>query len=110
MRRSDKLIAKEVTTVMLYRGYSTSHELFYAFLAITADKLADLRKTMQKQGSFDLRRFGTVLAAGFGDPDAEVCQEMIDKYGYDFANAVDITADMHAPDQYPADENDAEDS
>lgn len=100
---SEKLIAKALPCLFLYRGYTQDQELVYAFLATTADKLAELRKAM-RQPTFDLTRYGNVVAAGFGEPSYEICAQMAERFGFDYQNAQDMMPLIAQDDVEDADE------
>lgn len=74
-------IAK-TTVLTLVKAEGDDGKQYYAYAAILAPKLQELTRLQQSGKPYDLRKYGTILEAGLGEPSAEVQQRMEEKYGF----------------------------
>ena len=62
--------------VILLQGNNVFGDKIYSYLQLTLRKLYDLKAKMDSGENFNPSDFGTVIAAGKGEPTAEVRSEM----------------------------------
>ncbi len=62
--------------VILLQGKNIYGDQIYTYLELTLKSLQQLRDKMRKQEDFMPAEYGTVLAAGKGEPSAELRSEM----------------------------------
>lgn len=81
-RFTQQLTAKKGFVGLLYRGEVPDGREMYAYMMIRGDRYEHFEKAMNGNQDFDLRKFGDVLAWGFGDPPGEVRVQMEEEYGF----------------------------
>jgi hypothetical protein len=70
----------DVEIIILLQGTNMFGDNVYAYLQIVGRNLKEMFGKMQKGDNFKPADFGTVLAAGRGEPTAEVREEMMTTY------------------------------
>lgn len=71
---------QEGTVVILMQGKNTFGDRIYSYLKITLEDLKRMQAAVQKGEPFNPSDFGTVVAAGKGDPTDEVKAEVASMY------------------------------
>ena len=82
----------DVEVVILLQGNNLFGDLVYSYLQLRGQNLKDMFAKMQTGENFKPSDFGTVIAAGRGDPPPEVRAEMAATY-----NMIDIPTQKTAP-------------
>lgn len=62
--------------VILLQGRNVYNDIIFTYLQLTLRSLQQLREKMRKQEDFMPAEYGTVLAAGKGEPSPEMRSEM----------------------------------
>ena len=79
--RSDfSSLLKDESRIMLLRGKNVFDDFVYCYLKIAYPDIARLDAAISGEESFNIRDFGTVLAAGKGEPPDEVKAEIAASY------------------------------
>ncbi len=86
----DELLNEKV--VILLQGKNIYGDAIFTYLQMTLRSLQQLRDKMRKQEDFMPAEYGTVLAAGKGEPSAEMRSEMAVTH-----NMVDVPRPKTAP-------------
>lgn len=73
-------LLKDESRIMLLRGKNVFGDFVYCYLKIAMPDIAKLDAAIAGEGNFNLSDFGTVLAAGKGEPPAEVKAEIAQTY------------------------------
>jgi hypothetical protein len=73
-------LLKDEFTVVLLRGKNTFGDLIYCYLKITFPDLEKLEAALKGDVNFNASDFGTVVAAGKGEPSDEVKAEIATIY------------------------------
>jgi hypothetical protein len=76
-------LLKDEPRVLLLKGKNTFGDFVYCYLKITAGDIKKLEAAMSGEnggGEFNIHDFGTVLAAGRGDPPSDVRAEIAAAY------------------------------
>jgi len=66
--------------MVLMQGKNVYNDRIYCYLKIPQVKLDELQGRMRSAGGFDLREYGTVIAAGKGVPTRDVQLEVNQEY------------------------------
>jgi hypothetical protein len=66
--------------MVLVQGKNSFNDLIYCYIKIAGHHLEDFKATLESASSFDLRQFGTVVAAGRGRPTRDVQTEVIQEF------------------------------
>lgn len=77
--------AMDEKVVVLLQGKNVYGDMIYTYLQLTIRSLIDLRNKMLKREDFMPAEYGTVIAAGKGEPSAELRSEMAVTY-----NMIDV--------------------
>lgn len=75
----EKLLDEEV--VVLMQGKNTFNDPVYSYIKLSLRNLQKLKNSMKKKENFVPSDFGTILAAGTGEPSVELRSEMAVTYG-----------------------------
>ncbi|MFM9890186.1 MAG: hypothetical protein ACKVOE_06030 [Rickettsiales bacterium] len=86
----DALLAEKV--VILLQGRNIYGDAIFTYLQLTLKSLQQLRDKMRKSEDFMPAEYGTVLAAGRGEPSAEMRSEMAVTH-----NMIDVPRPKAAP-------------
>lgn len=70
----------EATIVILLKGINLAGQPVYVYLELQFQKLADIHDDLNTGENFDPAKYGRVLAAGEGEPDAELKKQMDENY------------------------------
>jgi hypothetical protein len=73
-------LLKDESRIMLLRGKNIFGDFVYCYLKINYPNIKKLEAAIMGEGNFNLNDFGTVLAAGKGEPTAEVKAEISNAY------------------------------
>lgn len=73
-------LLKDESTVILLRGKNVFGDIIYCYLKITFGDMEKLQAAMAGTEAFNISDFGSVLAAGRGEPTAEVKAEIAASY------------------------------
>lgn len=68
------------TGVILVHGTNTFGDAIFSYLELTMGKLQDMKLALDRNENIKPSDFGTVLAAGRGNPSQELQDEMAAKY------------------------------
>lgn len=71
----DESLLKEKVVILL-QGKNIYGDMIFTYLQMTLGSLQQLREKMRRQEDFMPAEYGTVLAAGKGEPTAEMRSEM----------------------------------
>lgn len=82
----------DVEIIILLQGANMFGDDVFAYLQIVGRNLKEMFGKMQKNENFKPADFGTVLAAGRGEPSAEVREEMMTTY-----NLLEVPLPRQAP-------------
>ncbi len=80
------------TGVILVHGTNTFGDAIFSYLELTMQKLQDMKEALDRNENIKPSDFGTVLAAGRGNPSKELQDEMAAKY-----NLVPVPTSRAAP-------------
>lgn len=80
------------TGVILVHGTNTFGDAIFSYLELTMRKLQDMKESLDRNENIKPSDFGTVLAAGRGNPSQELQDEMAAKY-----NLVPVPTTRSAP-------------
>lgn len=67
--------------LILVQGKNVFNDKIYCYIKIGSERLEEFNKTIRHNANFDLRQFGTVVAAGRGIPTSDVQTEVIQELG-----------------------------
>ena len=67
--------------LVLVQGKNVFNDKIYCYLKIPSLRLEEFNKILRASNNFDLRQFGTVVAAGRGIPSSDVQTEVIQELG-----------------------------
>lgn len=87
---SDEYLETEI--VILLQGTNLFGDRVYSYLQLMGKALKEMFAKMQAGQNFKPADFGTVLAAGRGDPSEEIRKEMKEKY-----NMIDVPTPKPKP-------------
>lgn len=73
-------LLKDEFTVVLLRGKNTFGDLIYCYLKITFPDLEKLESALKGDVNFNASDYGTVVAAGKGEPSDEIKAEIATTY------------------------------
>ncbi len=73
-------LLKDEYTVILLRGKNTFGDMIYCYVKLTFPDLHRLEEALKYEDSFNPSDFGTVVAAGRGEPTDEVKMEVAATY------------------------------
>lgn len=73
-------LLKDESTVILLRGKNVFGDMIYCYLKITFGDMEKLQQAMGGTAPFNISDFGSVLAAGKGEPTSEVQAEIANAY------------------------------
>ena len=73
-------LLKDEVTIVLLRGKNVFGDLIFCYLKITYPNLEKLKTAIAENQRFNISDFGTVLAAGKGEPTDEVKAELAMSY------------------------------
>jgi hypothetical protein len=57
-----------------------NHERIYYFLLVDADKEQAFRNALKGKEPFDIKKYATIIASGYGDPPQELKEQMRIRY------------------------------
>jgi hypothetical protein len=77
--RFSKLLENEFTVILL-RGKNTKGDQIYCYVKITLPNVQRFKAALRSHNAFNPSDFGTVVAAGKGEPPREVQAEIRKKY------------------------------
>lgn len=83
LRRNE--VKKGLALAALIQGRDANNRPIYAYVAVPGEKWEDFEKA-QRLGNFNPAKYGTVLAAGSGEPAEEVKKKMESEYGVNHAS------------------------
>lgn len=89
-----KILAKDLFSICLVKGTTPDGQVGYTYVAVPMDKV-EAFAIAQAKGNFTPAEFGSILAAGYGEPPEDVRQRMVDDFGFNheemlvFPNAQD---------------------
>lgn len=89
LAKSQKLLASKAIFVTLINAVNKKGQDIYFYVAVAGDKILELQKAM-RNGSFDVSKFGDIIASGLGDPTKEVMETIETKFGCKHDNAPEI--------------------
>lgn len=69
-------LLKDEHTVILLRGKNVFGDMIYCYLKVTHGQIVKLKEVIETTPTFNITDYGTVIAAGKGEPDAEVQAEV----------------------------------
>lgn len=69
-------LLKDEFTVILLRGKNVFGDMIYCYLKITFADIEKLQAAIEGPGNFNISDFGSVIAAGKGEPTSEVQAEV----------------------------------
>lgn len=95
LSQSEKLLAEQ----MAFTTYITSQDEHgtpqYFLVKIRGDKMSEFKDSLNK-GNTDPEEFGELLSWGYGEPSASQKQDMVEKYGCNFDEPINlINANSH---------------
>jgi len=67
--------------LVLIQGRNAFNDRIYCYLKIISSQLEDLKEKIQNTANFDLREYGTVVAAGRGEPTVDIQAEVTQDLG-----------------------------
>lgn len=67
--------------VVLVQGKNAFNDKIYCYIRLPSAQFDEFKRQLQSASSFDLREYGTVIAAGRGDPSKEVQSELTKEFG-----------------------------
>lgn len=67
--------------VVLVQGKNAFNDKIYCYIRIPSQQFDEFKRQLQSVSSFDLREYGTIIAAGRGDPTREVQSEITKEFG-----------------------------
>lgn len=67
--------------VVLVQGKNAFNDKIYCYIRIPHAQFDEFKRQLQSVSSFDLREYGTIIAAGRGDPTKEVQVEITKEFG-----------------------------
>ncbi len=73
-------LLKDEFTVILFRGKNAFGDLIYCYLKISFGDMAKLQVAIDAPGTFNISDFGSVIAAGKGEPSDEIQAEIAMAY------------------------------
>lgn len=73
-------LLKDQYTVILLQGKNVFGDMIYCYVKITFPDLEKLQATLKTDNSFNPSDYGTVVAAGMGEPSPEVRSEVAITY------------------------------
>jgi len=73
-------LMKNEATIVLLRGKNVFGDFIYCYLKIAFPDLSRLQAAISSDIEFNISDFGTVIAAGKGDPPEDVKQEIASAY------------------------------
>jgi len=73
-------LLKDEYKIMLLRGKNVFGDFVYCYLKISMSDISKLEAAIKGDANFNLHDFGTVLAAGKGEPTADVIAEIDASY------------------------------
>lgn len=91
------LVEDGVYTIIYFQLHDVAQQLHYVYLAV---KLGDIRAfdAACRAGGFNPEEFGTVLAAGEGDPPPHVKDYMEEEFGFQHDSPLTVSIDNEAAD------------
>ncbi len=66
--------------MVLLQGKNVFNDRIYCYMKIPQERMQELNQRMKMAGGFDLREYGTVIAAGKGIPTRDVQLEVNQEY------------------------------
>ena len=69
-------LLKDESTVILLRGKNVFGDMIYCYLKITFGEITRLQEAVDAPGTFNISDFGSVIAAGKGEPPEDVQAEI----------------------------------
>ncbi len=77
--QADEKLLDETGVILMY-GTNTFGDRIYSYIEITMRKLQDMKAAMDRNENVKPSDFGSVLAAGRGEPSQDIKDEMAAKY------------------------------
>lgn len=73
-------LLKDESTVILLRGKNVFGDMIYCYLKITFGDIEKLQEAINGDSTFNISDFGSVIAAGKGEPASDVKAEVAQAY------------------------------
>lgn len=89
LSKAENIDARKAIFVTLINAENKKGEDIYFYVAVPGNNALKLQEAM-KRGSFDVSKFGTILASGIGKPTKEVVETIEKKFGCKHDNAPEI--------------------
>lgn len=90
----DKMTLEKEDIILLVQGKNRFDERIYSYVRVPFERLKEVRTRLDSGEKFDLREFGTVIAAGLGEPSEDVRREIAEEY-----EMIPVRADRKHPNE-----------